>query len=404
MAPSRPGSRHVWVALAGLALVALVCAPLRHLSPDEAYYLCASRARWPIDDHPPLLGLLLAATDALPGPIELRVRGVSIALAIATALGVSRLAARGSRAPAHAATAGAVLGALGLLPMAGALIATPDAPMLAALAWLLVVTARDGADGSNRTDRADDAPVAGFRPILAGVLACVATLSKVSALALTLPLAIALIRRPATRAMAQTIALGTLAALPFARRSLVLQAAHLVGLGPAVSAPEVGALAALGALLLGQVLLYGPAVVPFAARRATSPDPVPRGAWLGAGLLAAAAVASALVSGRPPEPNWLAPAGLLVLARAARGLGDASPRARAWVLGSAVAPTVVALVLWASPRSYFPDGRDPLARVSPRAASPMTAAVPRDAPRYARGALACVYLQSCVEIRTILQR
>jgi hypothetical protein len=402
MDPERPGSRRdgrlarlvgAPLAIASLAaLVALACAPLRHLSPDEAYYLCASRARWPIDDHPPLLGLLLTAADALPGPIELRVRLVSIALAFATALGLARISASGSRAPAHAATAGAVLGALGLLPMAGALIATPDAPMLAALAWLLVVTAEDGAPGG------------GFRPMLAGVLACAATLSKVSALALTLPLAIDLIRRPATRATAQTIALGTLAALPFARRSLVVQAAHVAGLGPAVSAPEVGALAALGALLLGQVFLYGPAVVPFAARRATSPDPIPRGAWIGAGLLAAAAIASAVVSGRPPEPNWLAPAGLLLLARAARALGDASPRTRGWVLGSAVAPTVVALALWASPRSYFPAGRDPLARVSPRATSPMTAAVPADAPRYARAALACVYLQSCVEIRTIFMR
>jgi hypothetical protein len=381
----------VWAIFALAALVALAFSPLRHLSPDEAYYLCASRARWPIDDHPPLLGLLLAAAEALPGPIELRVRLVSIVLAVATALGVTRLATLGARRPAQAATSGAVLGAFGILPMAGALIATPDAPMLAALAWLLVVTADDG----------PRAP--GFRPMLAGLLACVATLSKVSALALTLPLAIDLIRRPATRATAQTIALGTLAALPFARHSLVVQASHALGLGPAVSAPEVGALAALGALLLGQVLLYGPAVVPFAARPSSN-EPVPRGAWIGAGLLGAAAIASAIVSGRPPEPNWLAPAGLLVLARAARALGDASPQMRAWVLGSAVAPTVVALALWASPRSYFHAGRDPLSRVSPRRASPMTAAIPRDAPRYARGALACVYLQSCVEIRTIFGR
>ncbi len=392
---ARRSRRWTWAVVGWAALVALACAPLRHLSPDEAYYLCASRARWPIDDHPPMLGLLLALGDALPGPIELRVRIVSIALAAATALGLSRLSTLGTTTAASASSAalvGATLGALGLLPMAGALIATPDAPMLAALVWLLVVASDDGA------------PAPGVRPLLAGLLACVATLSKVSALALTLPLALDLIRRPGTRAIAQTIALGTLAALPFARRSLVVQAEHALGRGPAVSAPMIGALAALGALLLGQLLLYGPGVVPFAARRGATGEPVPRGAWIGAGLLAAAAVASALVSGRPPEPNWLAPAGLLVLARAARVLGGSSPATRRWVIGSALAPTVAALALWVTPRSIFPVGRDPLSRVSPRATSPMTAAVPADAPRYARGALACVYLQSCVEIRMMFGR
>jgi hypothetical protein len=99
-APSRRWPRHVWAIFALAALVALAFSPLRHLSPDEAYYLCASRARWPIDDHPPLLGLLLAAAEALPGPIELRVRLVSIVLAVATALGVIRLATLGARRPA----------------------------------------------------------------------------------------------------------------------------------------------------------------------------------------------------------------------------------------------------------------------------------------------------------------
>lgn len=386
--PRARGRDRAPLAIAGAAaLIALAAAPLRHLSADEAYYLCAARLRWPIADHPPLLGLILSATDVLPGPIELRVRLVSIVLAIVTALGLARLAAIGAKEPSRAAVAGATLGALGLMPMAGALIATPDAPMLAALVWLLVVVA-----GAPPT----------IRPILAGPLALAATLSKVSALVITLGIGLDLVRRRETRATAHTIALGTLAALPFARQSLALQAEHLIGQGPAVSAPQIGPLAAVLALLLGQVLLYGPLVVPYAARPAA--DPLPRGALLGAGVLAAMALASAIVSGRPPEPNWLAPAGLLITARAARVLGDSSlvaPRRARWILASAVAPTALALALWATPRAVLPAGRDPLAKVPPRSASPLDAVPAVAPPRYAHGALTCAYQGKCLEIRMI---
>jgi hypothetical protein len=374
------------------ALIALAASPLRHLSADEAYYLCASRARWPIPDHPPLLGVLLSLGELLPSrwtPIELRVRAVSALLAFVTALGVSRLAALGSTEPKRAARVGAILGALGLLPMAGALIATPDAPLTASLVWLLVVVA--GARPA-------------LRPILAGPLALAATLSKVSAVMITLPIAMDLVRKRETRSTAHTLALGTLAALPFARQSLAVQLDHALGQGPAVSAPVVGAVAAVIALLLGQILLYGPAVLPFAARRV--PDPLPRGAWLGAGLLAAAALASAIVSGRPPEPNWLAPVGLMVTARAARALAEpaVSARTTAWVVGSAVAPTALALALWALPRSVLPAGRDPLAKVPPRSASPLTAVPAVAPPRYALPSLVCVYDGHCFEIRMIFGR
>ena len=45
-----------------MSAVRLWVAPLRRLTFDEAYYACASQwsMPWPIDDHPPLLGLILS--------------------------------------------------------------------------------------------------------------------------------------------------------------------------------------------------------------------------------------------------------------------------------------------------------------------------------------------------------
>src|SRR5262245_37697482 len=81
------------LAFASIGLAALaraIVAPMRLLSPDEAYYLCAARRGWPIVDHPPLLGWLLAAFDRM-GPVELRVRLVAILLQAITALGLGIL-------------------------------------------------------------------------------------------------------------------------------------------------------------------------------------------------------------------------------------------------------------------------------------------------------------------------
>src|SRR5262249_14400844 len=97
-------------------------------------------------------------------------------------------------------------------------------------------------------------------------------------------------------------------------------------------------------------------------------------------------VASGLVSGRPPEPNWLAPAALPFLAVAAVAL--ASNRHRRWIVPLYVAPAIVGLVVWCTPFE-----RGPFARVPRRGPPPVA-----HAPAYALPSWTCVHRHDCAEI------
>src|SRR5207244_816988 len=160
------------------AIVRIMVAPMRRLSPDEAYYVAATRIaaregvsgfipRWPIDDHPPLLAPLIHPLHPIgAGPPELR----------------------GRRAPIR-------------LPASGAL------------------------------------------PIVASVV-------------------VSLVMRPRRKQWGAALSMlaGSIVVLPVALPSLRSQIAHAIGLGPLVGAPYVGALAALGAVVVGQLLLWSPPV------------------------------------------------------------------------------------------------------------------------------------------------
>ncbi|MGZ3424305.1 MAG: glycosyltransferase family 39 protein [Polyangiales bacterium] len=367
--------RGALVAIAVATLLRLALAPLRILSPDEAYYLAAARRGISIPDHPPLLRLLLALADRLPGPIELRVRSIAALLAAVTALGVVSLAdaiAEKRAVPAHP-TLAAVLASFGLMGFAGGIVTTPDAPFLAATVWLFAVATRRP------------------RPIPLAILAAVAVASKVAAFAPVLALAIGLAHRR-NRAAALALVIGSLAVMPFAVRSLTLQAAHAVGKGALVSAPRVGPLAALGALVAGAFFLWSPPVLVRAFRERDAFEVVP-GARLFVVGLSGLLMISALVSGRPPEPNWIAPAMLVVVAVASVG----EPMSRASI-ALHVAPTALAIALFVAPD--LPVAADPLAR-TPHVRE-HAERVPL--PGYAVPSWRCIYDRQCDNFDAISKR
>jgi len=353
----------------------LILAPDRLLSPDEAYYLCAARKpsfRWPIVDHPPLLGWLLAAFDRLGGPIELRVRVVAALLQVVTALAIAATAE--ALEPGAYAWA-AFLATWGLMSWVSGLIATPDAPLLAVTAVLVYVATRDRPQW----------PALLALSFLA-VAAKVTGLVVVIAVAASLPLA----------ARIATIAGGALA-IPLARASLHAQVAHALGRGDLVSAPRVGAFAALLALIVGAVVLYGPAVAYLGVRGRAHLTRVPGGVALAVSLLALAS-ASAVISGRPPEPNWIAPALVPILIAGAIAATGLTSRARRSLELVHLLPAMLAIGLWAA-RDLLPARLDPLARV-PRDRDRAEA---HPLPPYARPAWSCVYDHRCDEIEAIFK-
>ena len=138
----------VWLLAAATALRLLLAAWLP-LFPDEAYYWDWSRRlAGGYFDHPPLLAWLIAAGTALVGDTPFGVRVVPILAGssggVALVLAARRLA--GDAAARYTALA------FGVLPLAvaGLVLATPDAPLLASLSWTLhcVVRALDEPPGS----------------------------------------------------------------------------------------------------------------------------------------------------------------------------------------------------------------------------------------------------------------
>jgi hypothetical protein len=344
---------YAWASIVLAAVARIILAPLRALSPDEAYYLCAARRGWPIVDHPPLLGWLLAAFDRF-GSIELRVRIVAIALQAATAIGIGVLSG-----PAFAW--GVFLATWGLMSWVSGLITTPDAPLLAACVWLLVMR----------------------RSNASGILAFLAVLSKVSGLFFVL--AVASTQRGRLRIA--TLVGGALGVV-LSYRSLFAQIAHALGRGGLVSAPFVGRPLSLVAFL-GGLLLYGPAVLYLAVRGRRHLDGAGVRIVIVFGVLC---IASAVISGRPPEPNWIAPAFLPLLVA---GATEASEMRREWLEPLHVFPAVVAIAMWMSPRELRV-----LNRVPPRTSLNSVKSV-TDLPPYAVPSWRCVYEGRCEEIDAI---
>ncbi len=137
--------RHLRLAgalIAALTVARLLCAGLLPLASDEAYYWLWSRhLSFGYYDHPPLIALVIRLGTMLAGDTEFGVRVVGIALNIPATWAVWRAATilfRDARLAADAA----LYFNLSLIVSVGTLLATIDAPLVAASAFVLYFLAK----------------------------------------------------------------------------------------------------------------------------------------------------------------------------------------------------------------------------------------------------------------------
>jgi hypothetical protein len=377
MPPDEPGerdrpawlgiSRPCWAITLAAVPLHLALALATDLSPDEAYYLAAARSSGLVPrmvDHPPLLVWMLRATD-VAGPVELRVRVWAIVLSLATSLAAVSLArARGADARTAQITAWIVSWAL--LPTAGAFVTTPDGPLLLLFTIALLLAAR-------------------AKPLAAAACLGLAVVAKVVALPLAAVVALA------DRRLRWPLTVACALAAPLALPSLRFQLVHAFADRP--SAWSLGA--ALGAVLAAaaaQAALW----TPFSLTRGFSA--IRRGPTLDRSLvvaLTALLLVSAVARAFPPEPNWWAPAGLLLAIAASRAERPA-PRALILVV---LLPTAIASLHTLHPFLPIARAADPTARLH---GWQTPATEPLDAPgigAYGPAAERCIYRNMCSELR-----
>lgn len=142
--------RHALWILAASTLLRLVLAAVVPLFPDEAYYWeWSRRLAGGYFDHPPAIALLVAGGTALLGDTPLGVRLLPILAGTFAGFWLVRTACHlaGPRAARYTACTFAVLP----LAAGGLVLATPDSPLLAGIAWTLYAVVRaldvDSADG-----------------------------------------------------------------------------------------------------------------------------------------------------------------------------------------------------------------------------------------------------------------
>ncbi len=355
------------------------------LSPDEAYYLCAARRGGLVPglvDHPPLLPWLLRLGDGLGGPVELRVRLWAILFSAATGLTIIALARRfGARR--QGLIVAAWVGSWALLPTAGGFVTTPDGAALLAVAVALLAAGRPR----------------GW-PLAAAAL-FVGALAKVVVLPIALALAAAELRegvggRRSALARAAALLAGPALALPLLAPSLRFQLHHAFtqraegGWSPAL------AIGALLAAVTAQALLWSPPVLWIGGRALPRVPLGPRAIVVG---LTGLVVASALARGVPPEPNWWAPAALVIVAAAALGADALSAWARRGLVLAVVVPTLIAAVHTVRPFLPLTEEKDPTARLHgwSRGLAPIHAP---GVGLYGPAAERCIYKGECSEIES----
>lgn len=362
----------VVVTLAGLAR--LVLAAIVPVLPDEAYYWEWSRRLAPgYFDHPPGIALAIRAGTALLAPIGESASGVAVRLGsvlcgwiagLATIAMARRLAGDG------AALRAALVIACIPLAAAGLVLATPDAPLLAATAVTLycVVRAIRHAPGSPPS----------FRWwVAAGFALGAAFASKYTSIFVPAGVVIAMLvrrelrvrfREPGPYAAALVAALVFMPVILWNARHGWISITYQVSHG--LSAPHGLALAAAwrheGDFLGGQAGLASPILFVMLA--------IAAGRALGRRASAAAfmlGVVSVLTFGfflysatrQRVEPNWPSPAYIpaIVLLAAARW----SANGERWFRGGIALAGLVSAVIYAHavvPVLPIPPGRDPVAR------------------------------------------
>jgi hypothetical protein len=365
-------TRQAWAIVAAAVPVHVALALATDLSPDEAYYLCAARLAGRIADHPPLTLWLLALSDRWSAaPVELRVRGWPMAFSLATGLACVALA-RARGADREGSAMAAWVGSWALLPMAGGFVATPDGPLLLAVALALLAVPGP----------------------LAGLSLAVGALAKVVVLPIGALLAAS--ARRATLASRLLLAVGPLLALPVLLPSLRFQLRPAYGQAAPGGWSAGAAVGAVLAAITAQALLWSPVVLWQGLRGLPALPATDRALVAGLSVLV---LASALIRGVPPEPNWWAPAALIVVVAFARSASGSSlgARARRAILASVLVPTTIAAVHTAWPFLPLPERADPTARLHgwSHGHEPTEAA---GVGPYGPAAERCVYHRECREI------
>ena len=360
----------VAVAIAGM-IVRFVFAALIPLFPDEAYYWEWSRHLAPgYFDHPPVIALLIRGGTALLGATPFGVRLLSIVAGLVAALCTAGIARR------LAGDVGALRAVVVItcLPLAaaGLVLATPDAPLLAATAV-----------GMYAVVRAVQSPPRSRASLLwwtaAGAALGVAFASKYTSILLPVGVTIAVLARPSLRVRLLepgpyvACVVATLVFLPVlvwnAQHdwiSLGFQLRH--GLG-APRRPDAWApLKRLGDLLGGQAGLVSPILFVFLVAAAVRS--LRKRASDSAFLLAVVATFAFLffcvsATRQRVEANWPAPA--YIPAIALLGAVNWSARARAWLRAGVWLGGVLAALIYLHAGFGLlpiPPRKDPVARAA----------------------------------------
>jgi hypothetical protein len=185
--------------------------------------------------------------------------------------------------------------------------------------------------------------------------------------------------------------LGPLIALPFILPSLRFQLHHAYDPAIAGGWSLLGAIGAVPAAIAAQALLWSPVVLWRGLAAVRGPD---RALLIG---LSALMLLSGVIRGLPPEPNWWAPAALVMIAGFAQGASTLSVRARRAVVASVLLPTAIAAAHTAHPFLPLPARADATARLHgwSRGAGPADAA---GVSYYGPAAERCAYQGECREI------
>jgi 4-amino-4-deoxy-L-arabinose transferase-like glycosyltransferase len=325
--------------------------------PDEMYYWEWSRhLAAGYFDHPPAIAWLIRGGTLLLGSTAIGIRLPSIICGMIAALGVQASASEigGVETKERAA---AIFVALPLL--SGVFIlATPDAPLLAAVSWALYAVLR--------ANRPDQPPAAILRWwLVAGALLGAGFLSKYTLVLVPAGVALAAaLNRPLRRLYATpgpylAVLLAALVIVPLLAwnashdwLSFRFQLAH--GLG----APRGGsALDREVSFLGGQVALASPilfAMLVWATSKALRDRSSPRGVLLAGVVVLAFGLFAWSASRKPVEANWPAlayPAAIILLAAA-----PLEQRGRRWLVAGralGLGLTLLALLLLATPLVTF---------------------------------------------------
>ena len=318
-------------------LLRLVMGAIIPLFPDETYYWDWSRTlKAGYFDHPPAIAVLIRAGTTMFGQHPFGVRFFPILAGGAAALGLTFTA----RELAGSAAARLATLAFACLPLAavGLVLATPDSPMLCAVAWAMFCVVR--ALNARAVDGNQEVLVWW---LAAGVAMGLAMSSKYTSVLVPAAIGLAFIGHPRLQNMfgvpgpylAVVVASLVLAPVLWWNAthdwvSFRFQLSH--GLGPARGG-AVGAVNRVAELIGGQIGLVSPILFFFLARAVKRAfEPTPDGVRITLATIAACCAAFFLFSAtrHSVEANWPAVAYLPAIALLASDQDD-SPLSRRWL-------------------------------------------------------------------------